>query len=119
MKRIIRNLFLILLIFSVPVAMTSGQEKKNEKKIKVIVDDGSGAKTVLDTAFTGTPLPEKIELKDGTVIFIGKPEMGLEHITDGKKIIVTVDADKDGEKHVEQKVIVMSSDSAKWTASSA
>ncbi len=31
MKRIIRNLFLILLIFSVPVAMTSGQEKKNEE----------------------------------------------------------------------------------------
>jgi hypothetical protein len=33
-------------------------------------------------------------------------------------VIVTVVDDKDGEKHEERKVIVMSSDSAKWTAAS-
>jgi hypothetical protein len=93
MKRIIRNLFLILLASSVPMVMASGQDKKSEKKIKIVVDEGSGAKTVLDTVFTGTPLPEKIELKDGTVVYIGKPDMYIKNVTGGKKVIVTVDAD--------------------------
>ncbi len=119
MKRIIRNLFLISLICSIPIAVASGQEEKNEKKIKVIVDDGTGAKTVLDTVLTGTSLPETIEMKDGNVIFIGEPKIGLKHVSNGKKVIVSIEADENGEKLKEEKVIVMSSDSAKWTVSSA
>ena len=100
------------------MAITSGQEKKGEKKIKIIVEEGSGTKTVMDTVFTGSPMPEKIELKDGTIVFIGNPDMDLKHVKDGNKVIVTVDASEDGEKHSEKKVIVMSSDSASWTAAS-
>lgn len=99
--------------------MAFGQEKKNEKKIKVIVDDGSGAKTVLDTIITGTSHPEVIKLKDGNVIFIGEPEAGLKHVSEGKKVIVSIEADENGNKHMEKDIFVMSSDSAKWTVSSA
>lgn len=114
MKRTIRNLFIILIVFCVPAVVVAGQDKKNEKKIKVIVDEGSGSKTVLDTLLKGTPLPEKIELKDGTILYFGDPDMDIKHVPDGEKIIVTVDANDDGGKHVEKKVVVMSPDSAKW-----
>lgn len=119
MKRITRNLFLILMACSIPLSMASGQEKKNEKKIKIIVDEGSGAKTVLDTVITGTSHPEIIKLKDGNVIFIGEPEAGLKHVSDGKKVIVSIEADENGNKHLEEDVFVMSADSANWTISSA
>jgi hypothetical protein len=119
MKRITRNLFLILLACTVPFSMASGQEKKSEKKIKIIVDEGSGVKTVLDTVLTGTSHPEIIKLKDGTMVFIGEPEMDLKHGSDGKKVIVSVEADENGNKHLEKEIFVMSSDSANWTVSSA
>jgi hypothetical protein len=119
MKRITGNLFLILMACSIPISMASGQEKKNEKKIKVIVDEGSGAKTVLDTVITGTSHPKVIKLKDGNMIFIGEPETDLLHVSDGKKVFVSIEADENGIKHLEEDVFVMSSDSANWTVSSA
>jgi hypothetical protein len=119
MKRIIRNLLLILMACSIPLSMAFGQEKKNEKKIKVTVDEGSGAKIVLDTVIIGTSHPEVIKLKDGNLIFIGEPGTGHKHVSEGKKVIVSVEADDNDNRHLEEDVFVMSSDSANWTVSSA
>jgi hypothetical protein len=122
MKRMFKYFVLIMLIGSVPLTMAFGQEKKSEqKKIKVVIDDGSGAKTVLDTTFTGGTLPETVTLKDGNVIFIGEPGKGVAHIKPGtgtRDVFVTVTSDDKGDKKVEKKVIVMSSDSVKWTTKS-
>jgi len=109
MKRIDKTLLLILFIFSIPLAMASGQEKKTEKKIKIVVDEGSGEKILLDTVLTGTSLFESIELKDGKVIYIGKPEMDYKFMTEGDKIIVSVAADEDGKKHKEKRIFIASS----------
>lgn len=57
-------------------AMT-GQEKKSEQKIKIIVNDGSGTKIVIDTLITDGHMQDSITLKDGKVIFIG--HSGDEH----------------------------------------
>ncbi|MFH0841490.1 MAG: hypothetical protein V1903_02595 [Bacteroidota bacterium] len=119
MKRIIRTFFLLLLAVTIPFTMASGQDKKEEKKIKIIVDEGTGSKTILDTIIIGTDGPEKIELKDGTIVFIGSPEMDLSQKSDGKKVIVSVETDSNGEKQIEKSVYVTSADSPTWTVSSA
>jgi hypothetical protein len=118
MKRMYKLLF-IMLIGSVPFSMAFGQEKKNEQKIKVIINDGSGEKTIIDTTFTGGTMPEKINLKNGKVIYIGESGTGMTHISTGEgteKVFVTVTSEGDEKKDVEKKVIIMSSDSVKWTA---
>jgi hypothetical protein len=119
MKRNIRTIFLLLLAATIPLVMASGQDKKEEKKIKIVVDEGSGSKTILDTIIIGTDSPEKIELKDGTIVFIGSPDMDLSKVSDGKKVIVSVETDGEGEKQIEKSVYITSADSPTWTVSSA
>lgn len=108
-----------MLACAIPFVFASAQDKKEEKKIKIIVDDGSGSKTVLDTVILRSGSPEKIELKDGTIVFIGKPEMNIEDLPEGKRVIVSVETDGDGEKQIEKSVYVSSADSPSWTVSSA
>jgi hypothetical protein len=118
MKRVCKMLFLILLTGSIPLTSAFCQEKKNEQKIKIVIADESGTKTVIDTTFTGDSMPETITLKDGKVIFIRKPDTRIIHkeSTDGKKnVTVTVTSDDEGEKRNEERIIIMSSDSAEWT----
>lgn len=120
MKRIIKNLLLVSVILFVPLAMASGQEeeKKSERKIKIVVDDGSGTKTVLDTVLTGSSMFKTIELKDGKVIYIGKPETGYKYKTDGEKVIVSVKVDEDGETKEEKSIYIMSAadDQLEWVS---
>lgn len=119
MKRMYRFTLLFFIAAAIPVAAVSGQEKKNEQKIKVVINDGSGEKTVLDTTYTGETTPQKINLKNGKVIFIGEPGEKMTHVTSdgkGKKVFVTVSSDGDGKKEIEKKVIIMSGDSMVWTA---
>ena len=111
--------FLILFTVSIPIMPAFCQEKKNEQKIKIVIEDESGAKTVIDTTFTGDSAPKTITLKNGKVIVIGKPgtDMLLEKLPAGKeKVFVTVTSDDEGEKRKEEKIIIMSSDSVQWTA---
>lgn len=118
MERIIKNLLLVSIILFVPLAMASGQEeeKLSERKIKIVVDEGSGAKTVLDTVITGKSVFKTIELKDGKVIYIGKPE--TEYKTDGEKVIVSVKVDEDGETEEEKSIYIVSSgnDQLEWVS---
>jgi hypothetical protein len=113
MKVSIKNLLLILLALSVPISAAIGQDKKTEKKIKVIIDDGSGSKTVIDTTFTNSPLPDSVILKNGRVIYFagsGKEEMTGKS---PEKVLVTVTSTGSDEKNKEQTVIV-TSDDATW-----
>lgn len=91
MKRLIKTAALLILTGLLPFTMAFGQEKKTEKKIKVVVADKDGEKTVLDTVFLGDNLPEEITLEDGKVVFIA---------SDGKKGEWTVTDPKGSESHV-------------------
>jgi hypothetical protein len=118
MKRVFKYLALIILAGSVPLTMSFGQENKSEKKIKVVIDDGSGARTVLDTTFSDGTLPETINLKDWKVVFIGEPDKGIPNVKPDagtRNVIVTVTSDDKGEKKEEKRIFVISSDSVKWT----
>ncbi|MCX6330495.1 MAG: hypothetical protein NTZ85_13410 [Bacteroidia bacterium] len=121
MKRIIKNLLLILMIGSIPLSMAFGQEKKTEQKVKIVTVDKSGTKTVIDTTFTAGSKPDSIILKNGEVIYLAHPEKGLTISKSAKapgKVTVTVTDDNEGEKKNEERVIIMSGDDAKWSAAS-
>jgi hypothetical protein len=118
MKRVFKILFLLLLTVSVTVSLAFGQEKKTERKVKVVVDDGSGAETVLDTTITGSTMPEIITLKNGKVIFIGEPGEKDKSDTRTEKVYVTVTKSDEGDKENEEKIVVITGNDAKWTASS-
>jgi hypothetical protein len=51
MKRIVQIGITIILIFLIPSGFASGQEKKEEKHIKVIVSDKGGEKVIIDSTF--------------------------------------------------------------------
>jgi len=85
-----------IMILSLPFSLASGQEKKSEKKIKIVIDDGSGKKVVVDTVFKNSPGPDSITVKDGTVFYL-KPARdyhvrryhnGKDHETDFEEITV-------------------------------
>jgi hypothetical protein len=118
MKRISRNLLLVLMTGLLPLSMAFGQEKKNEQKVKIVIDDQAGTKTVIDTTFTAGSMPDSITLDNGKVIYFEKPETGTTHIRvdDGKgNIYVTCTADNDGVKISGGKIIIMSGDEGEWT----
>ena len=121
MKRIIKNLLLILMVGSVPISVAFGQEKKTEQKVKIVVADKSGTKTVIDTTFTASSKPDSIILKNGEVIYLAHPEKGLTISKSAKgpeKVTITVTDDNEGEKKNEERVIIMSGDDTRWTAAS-
>jgi|WetSurMetagenome_2_1015567.scaffolds.fasta_scaffold132971_1 hypothetical protein len=93
--------------------MLAGQENKKEQKIKIVINDGSGSKIVVDTLLKGGMINDSIKLKDGKVIYIGDPENVTFHRTkEGPEhIFITVDSDgEDNEKEVKE-ITVISSDS--------
>jgi len=113
MKIILRNFLLFLSALIVPLSSAICQDIKTENKIKVVLDDGSGAKTVMDTTFTNGQLPDSVILKNGKVIYFAE---NMKEVKDGKspeKILVTVTSTGGDEKNKEQTVIV-TSDDATW-----
>jgi ABC-type Na+ efflux pump permease subunit len=71
MRRILSTITVAILIYLIPFSIVTGQEKKNEQKIKIVVDDGSGTKVVIDTIIIAETATDSIKLKDGKVIYIG------------------------------------------------
>ena len=93
MKKIATQFTILLVVCLLPVTNLSGQDVKTEKKIKIVVDDGSGKKVIVDTIYTGSDV-ETIKLDDGKMIFIS--DNGKEqNLSGAKKIIVTVTDDSD------------------------
>ena len=70
MKRITKIIYSVIIILLIPFSMVIGQNKKSEQKIRIVVDDGSGTKVIVDTVYQNTPLPDSINLKDGTVVYL-------------------------------------------------
>jgi hypothetical protein len=68
MKRIFKIINVAVLILMIPLATILGQDKKSEQKIKIIVNDGSDTKVIIDTVLTGNNGPDSLILKDGSVL---------------------------------------------------
>jgi hypothetical protein len=101
----------------IPFSLVAGQDSKSSQKIKIVVDDGSGTKVVIDTLLKDGQVTDSIRLKDGKVIFIGysgddvivRPDKGTEHV------FVTVTSDRKDSKKEVKEITIVSSDSATWT----
>ena len=72
MKRINRIIAASFLVFLIPFAFASGQEKKTEQRIKIVIADDEGSEVILDTLITGIPLSDSIVLKDGKTIYLAQ-----------------------------------------------
>jgi len=68
MKSILKVFYSALIIFLIPFSLVCGQEKKSEQKIRIVVDDGSGTKVVIDTLIKDGEMKDSIKLKDGKVM---------------------------------------------------
>ena len=120
MKRILNFFLLFVLIVFVPLSMVSGQDKKTEQKIKVVIADKDGEMTIIDTTFTGDSTPHTLTLKDGKVVYFASPGEGRVHLKSagGKGnfyVTCTEDEDEDGKLSHQEKVVVVSGDNAEWT----
>jgi len=98
----------------VTFGVATGQEKKNEQKIKIIVNDGSGTKVVIDTLITDGHMQDSITLKDGKVIFIGHPgdDHEMKHSDNKDQVYVYVTTEDNTNQAVTKTITVVSSDSA-------
>jgi hypothetical protein len=82
MKRIFKVIGISVFIMGLPFSLIMAQ--KTEQKIKIITDDGSGKKVVMDTTFSGNNGPDSLKLKDGSVVYLdrkGKKLDRKEHLT--------------------------------------
>jgi len=120
MKRIIKIIPSFLFICLIPFSMAAGQEKKNEQKIKIIIDDGSGKKVVIDTLLNDNQLTDSLKLKNGNVIYIGHAgdNVDLKHHDGNEQVFVTVSADGKDTKKIVKEITIIRSDSAKWEGNS-
>jgi len=115
MKRI-KVGFFTLLISLIPLSMISGQEKKSEQKVKIVVADDSGTRVVIDTVFTDVPVVDSIRLKDGYVIYLGKSrgEGRYIHRPGRERVFITVPSTDKGINKETKEITIISSDSIEW-----
>jgi hypothetical protein len=113
MKRILNIVFAAITILLFPFSVVMGQDKKSEEKIKIIADDGSGTKVILDTIFYNSPKPDSIKLKDGTVIYMkhSVDDRNFKHHQGKNQVMVTTSSDKKADGKEFKEVTVVSSDS--------
>lgn len=104
-KLLLSLAFIVLL----PFPLLNSQEKKTEKKIKIVVDDKSGKKVLIDTILYNDNPVDSIKLKDGEVIYFDMDS------GDKGDFIITRDrlerSGKPGEKHKGMIITVTSPDS--------
>jgi hypothetical protein len=134
MKRTFMTISAFLIICIIPFSTLTGQDKKSEQKIKIVITDDSGTKVMIDTLIKDGSLNDSLRLSNGEVILIGHPENpavmnhgdGNEYTTvtvttDGKEsnkdfktiTIVSSDTSNRTEMTKGSKVIVMSNDEGK------
>jgi hypothetical protein len=114
MKRITKIVMTFILVILIPEGILNAQGKQEEKRIKILVDDKSGAKVEIDTLIKGAS-PDSIKLKNGEVIFLAKdgPEATLKHFKGEKgQMFVTVTSDDKRDKKMKKQITVISGDSA-------
>jgi uncharacterized protein involved in outer membrane biogenesis len=115
MKRILKIAFIAGLAMLFFPGLTGAQEKKEQKKIKIVVSDNGAAKVLIDTTFTGNITPDSIKLKDGQVIYISKSSGVLaDKGIDGDKeenISVTYNSNGNGDKKITREIKIVAGDS--------
>jgi len=102
MKRFFRIVFAASVILMISFSVVLGQDKKSEQKIKIIVNDGSGTRIVIDTVIYSNTKPDSIKLKDGEVIC-------LKHPGDDRDDVISYSNSKEGKCGGKYKVMTMSS----------
>ena len=118
MKKLVKSLILMSLVIAVPFSACLAQDSKAEKKVKVVINDGSGATVIVDTVFTNGPLPDSIVSKSGKVIYLNARKDGNE--PGGKHKTVTVMMSSNGDKmDKEEKTIIVTDGEPAYTISSA
>ena len=65
MKRIFTIVSSVFIMCLIPFSMLNAQEKKTEKKIKIVIADESGTKVVIDTLMKDCAMGDSISMKDG------------------------------------------------------
>jgi hypothetical protein len=117
MKRLLHIIAIALIICLVPASIVKGQNKKSEQKIKVVIDDGSGTKVVLDTLIKDGTLNDSLKLRDGKMIFIGHAGDAADINSDNttENVSVTVSSDGNKSKTVTKTITVTSSDPDKMS----
>jgi len=120
MKSPLKTLCISLIVLIIPVMLANGQGKKSEQKLKVVVNNGSGTKVVIDTVFYGSQHPDSIKLKDGSVIYIKHhgEQVDMKENNGKEDFFVTYSSDdnnegsevnKEGRGNMKYKVITRSS----------
>ena len=102
MKRVLSILTVSMVILLFRPTNLEAQEVKTEKKIKIIVDDGSGKKVIVDTVITDNSDIETINTAEGKIIWIeseGQDQMKKE----SKHVTVTVSSDTDSQTSTVEK----------------
>lgn len=108
----------IILIF-LPLSIITAQEKKIEKKIKVIISDDSDVRVITDTTISDDCYV-RYSVKPGKdrVVFIGKgkndEDKRIVQIPEGREIIIKSTTGNDGGRKCEKEITVISSDSINW-----
>jgi cellulose synthase/poly-beta-1,6-N-acetylglucosamine synthase-like glycosyltransferase len=103
-----RIIFSVLFIGFLPFSFSFGQEKKNERKIKVIVADKEGTKIVIDTAFVYADTADLFISNGDSMICVtvhDKDNIGKS----GKRCKIITRVDKSGD-HAESKYIYVNDD---------
>jgi hypothetical protein len=99
MKRKFKYAVITFCVLFVPLVIAAGQDRKTEQKIKVVVDDGSGTKVLIDTVFTGKKHPDSIKLKNGSVIYMKDNEpVELKNAQENEHITVTYTSESSDEE---------------------
>jgi hypothetical protein len=130
MKRILKISALLIPCLLVSVTILQGQETKTktkttvkdlktESKIKVIIDDGSGSKILIDTVIKSAALKDTLILKDGTVLITRQEsDVAEKHAKEsGNYYVYTVTSDDKSDKREGKTITVVSSDSVLTTVS--
>jgi hypothetical protein len=110
MKRIFKIVYAASLFLMIPFSLITGQDRKSEQKIKIVVDDGSGTKVLIDTLISNSPEADSIKLNNGTVIYLEHSGNEANVKYHGHKNHYTVTASNDG-KEGDNEVTVIASDS--------
>jgi hypothetical protein len=113
MNRIDKITMVSFLALMIPAAFVSGQDKKSEQRIKIIVAEDGGSKVLIDTLITGDTLKDSIILKEGKTIYLTRAGNDDSDVPggSGKYVITTTVTDgNDSKKEVTKEVRIISSD---------
>jgi hypothetical protein len=114
MDKIFKVITSSLFVCLIPFSIVLGQEKRCEKKMKIVVADGNGTKVVIDTLINDEMNNDSISLKDGKIIYL-KHLRGNAHKRNdkgNKYVTVTVSEDGKGRRKIVKEITIESSDSA-------